>query len=101
MAALDEMRAALELEPEQTEMRRFTARLLVLASRFGEAIETLREVLHFYSKRENIPRTHGEQGVIRRLDLTESELDDLEAFLHSLNGRPLPSHLLLAPASPG
>ncbi len=62
--------------------------------------KTLREVLNFYSTRENIPRTHGEQGIIRRLDFTESELDDLEAFLESLTGRPLPQELLTAPPSP-
>jgi cytochrome c peroxidase len=63
--------------------------------------KTLRDVLRFYSTREDIPRTHGERGVIRRLDLTESQLDDLEAFLKSLNGRPLPNDLLVAPGSPG
>ena len=63
--------------------------------------KTLRDILRFYSTREDIPRTHGERGVIRRLDLTESQLDDLEAFLKSLNGRPLPNDLLVAPGSPG
>ena len=63
--------------------------------------KTLRDILRFYSTREDIPRTHGERGVIRRRDLTESQLDDLEAFLKSLNGRPLPNDLLVAPGSPG
>ncbi len=63
--------------------------------------KTLKQVLGFYSSRENIPRTHGEQGVIRRLDLTDAQLEDLEAFLKSLTGRPLPDDLLVAPASPG
>jgi len=60
---------------------------------------TLRELLRFYSTRENVPRTHGESGVIRRLDLSEAELDDLEAFLRTLDGAPLPEHLLVAPGS--
>jgi len=62
--------------------------------------ERLRDVLRFYSTREGIPRTHGEQGIIQRLDLSESELDDLEAFLQTLSGRPLPPELSSQPAPP-
>jgi cytochrome c peroxidase len=94
------------LEPQQTTSGQFktpTLRDVALTAPYAHTgqFKTLREVLRFYSTRENIPRTHGEQGVIRRLDLTDSELDDLEAFLKSLTGRPLPDHLLVAPASPG
>jgi cytochrome c peroxidase len=94
------------LEQRQTSSGQFKTPTLRDVERTGPyshtgQFKTLREVLHFYSSRENIARTHGEQGVIRRLDLTHLELDDLETFLKSLTGRPLPNHLLEAPASPG
>ena len=59
-------------------------------------MRTLREVLEHYSSAPKAPAGHSE---VRRLGLTDEELDALEAFLRSLDG-PLstPAHLLRAPA---
>lgn len=56
---------------------------------------SLREVLRFYSTREGAAPAHAHRElVLEPLQLTEGELDELEAFLRSLQGRPRHPELL-------
>lgn len=62
---------------------------------------TLRDVLHYYSTLEGtVPAGHHGEQVIKPLHLSEQEIEDLLAFLETLNGAALPPELLAAPASP-
>ncbi len=55
---------------------------------------TLRAVLEFYSTLEGaIPAGHHGEQVLKPLNLTVAEMDDLEAFLRSLTGQPVPGPL--------
>jgi len=63
--------------------------------------DSLRGVLEFYSTLEGAAPLHQHQEqVLRPREFSEEEIDDLEAFLRSLQGRPLPAELLRAPDSP-
>jgi cytochrome c peroxidase len=62
---------------------------------------TLREVIHFYSTLEGaMPIGHHQETILVPLNLTESQIDDLVAFLESLTGQPLPEELTRQPDSP-
>jgi len=62
---------------------------------------TLRDVLHYYSTLEGtVPAGHHGEQVIKPLNLSEQEIEDLIAFLETLNGAALPPELLAPPASP-
>lgn len=59
---------------------------------------TLHDVVRFYSTLEGAAaRGHHGEAVLRPLNLTDSEIDDLVAFLGTLEGEPPPDHLLRAP----
>lgn len=63
--------------------------------------ETLREVVEFYNeggKTEGFVGTKDE--LMKPLNLTESEIDDLVAFLESLTGEPLPAELIEDTSAP-
>lgn len=64
-------------------------------------LTTLREVVSYYSTLEKarLPQHHGEQ-VLRPLNLSDAEIDQLVAFLESLTDTQLPAELLTPPASP-
>ena len=58
-------------------------------------LATLRDVVRFYSTLEGgVPAGHHREQVLKPLELTEPEIDDLVAFLESLTGAPLPEELL-------
>lgn len=62
---------------------------------------TLREVLEFYSTlRGAVPAGHHGETVLRKLDLAPAEIDDLLAFLESLNDPPLAPELCRQPPTP-
>jgi cytochrome c peroxidase len=62
--------------------------------------ESLREVIEFYSTLDQMVRVgHHQETLLTPVHLTEQEIDDLTAFLTSLNGRPLDPALLAQPAS--
>ena len=62
---------------------------------------TLREVLRYYSTLEGtVPAGHHGEQVIRPLHLSDAEIDDLLAFLETLNGAEVPEALRVPPASP-
>lgn len=62
---------------------------------------TLRDVLHYYSTLEGtVPAGHHGEQVIKPLHFSEQEIEDLLAFLETLNGAALPEELLGPPASP-
>jgi len=62
---------------------------------------TLRDVLRYYSTLEGtVPAGHHGEQVIKPLHLGEREIDDLIAFLETLNGAELPAELLGPPESP-
>lgn len=59
---------------------------------------TLRDVVRFYSTLEGAAaRGHHGETVLRPLNLTEGEIDDLVAFIETLEGVPPPARLLRAP----
>ena len=59
---------------------------------------TLREVLHYYSTLEGtVPAGHHGEQVIKPLHLTDGEIEDLLAFLVTLNGAELPADLCTPP----
>jgi cytochrome c peroxidase len=61
-------------------------------------LATLADVLRFYSTLEGaIPSGHHGERVLTPLRLTTPELADLEAFLRSLDGEPIPEPLGRAP----
>jgi cytochrome c peroxidase len=64
-------------------------------------LATLKDVVRHYSTLEGRtpPGPHDEK-ILAPLHLTDSEMDDLVAFLESLTGEPLPAALLAAPPSP-
>jgi len=62
--------------------------------------KTLREVLVHYSKLEQKPAIGHREETMKKLNLTEQELQDLEAFLRSLSGKKLDPALLKQPKSP-
>jgi hypothetical protein len=58
----------------------------------------LEAVLRFYSTREGAaPAGHHQEKVLKPLDLSARELDDLAAFLRSLDDGPLPPEWGLPP----
>jgi cytochrome c peroxidase len=62
---------------------------------------TLRDVLHYYSTLEGtVPAGHHGEQVIKPLHLSDGEIDDLLAFLESLNGAEVSAGLRSQPASP-
>jgi cytochrome c peroxidase len=55
---------------------------------------TLRDVLHYYSTLEGtVPAGHHGEQVIQPLHLTDAEIDDLLAFLGTLDGKDPPTEL--------
>jgi len=57
--------------------------------------KTLREVVEFYNKGGGESGFPGEKDpLLAPLNLSDSEIDDLVAFLETLNGAPLPAELL-------
>lgn len=58
---------------------------------------TLRDVLEFYSTLPDTPAVGHREESLQPLNLTESEFEDLEAFLQALTGKPLNPRLLGAP----
>jgi cytochrome c peroxidase len=64
-------------------------------------LATLRDVVRYYSTLEGRrPPGPNDEKILAPLNLAESEIDDLVAFLESLTGEPLPAELLHPPASP-
>ncbi len=64
-------------------------------------LATLREVLEYYSTLDRaIPVGHHGEQVLKPLHFTAQEINDLEAFLRSLDGRDPPAHLVWAPPKP-
>jgi cytochrome c peroxidase len=64
-------------------------------------METLAEVLRFYSTRAGATRNaHHAETILRPLDLSERELLDLEAFLRTLTDDSLPDALRGPPSDP-
>jgi cytochrome c peroxidase len=62
----------------------------------------LSEVIEFYSTLEGQSRLHGHrESVLIALELGEQEQADLQAFLATLSGAPLPAGLLRSPAAAG
>lgn len=62
------------------------------------SFETLRDVINFYRYGGGTSGYVGEKDpAIKPLYLTDAEVDDLVAFLHTLDGAPLPSSLTKAP----
>lgn len=62
---------------------------------------SLRDVLNFYSTEAGVAQTgHHQETILRPLRLSEERINDLIAFLESLNGAPLDPALLKQPASP-
>jgi len=62
---------------------------------------TLRDVLRYYSTLEGtVPAGHHGEQVIRPLHLADGEIDDLIAFLETLDGAEVPAELRSPPASP-
>ncbi|MBL8863165.1 MAG: hypothetical protein JNK02_14305 [Planctomycetes bacterium] len=62
---------------------------------------TLRSVLEFYSTLEGaVAAGHHGETVLAPLRFSAAEMDDLEAFLRSLDGRDPPEELLWAPPKP-
>ena len=58
----------------------------------------LESVVRFYSTLDGaVGRSHHQERILEPLQLTETEIDDLPAFLESLEGRPLPPPLLVPP----
>jgi cytochrome c peroxidase len=61
---------------------------------------TLRDVLHYYSTLEGtVPAGHHGEQVIRPLHLADAEIDDLLAFLGTLDGVDVPEPLRTPPVS--
>ena len=61
--------------------------------------ETLEEVLRFYSTLEGaVQLDHHQEKVLEPLDLSDSEIADLTAFLHSLSGSPTTPEFAGSPA---
>ena len=61
-------------------------------------IDTLRRVVEFYNQGGGATGFAGvKDPKLRPLLLTEEEIDDLVAFLHTLNGEAIPGHLRVAP----
>ena len=58
---------------------------------------SLREVIRFYSLLNQTPALGHREETLQPLDLSESEIEDLAAFLSSLTGAPLQMSLLEAP----
>lgn len=62
---------------------------------------TLRQVLEHYSTlADAVQMGHHREKILQPLNLTEQEMQDLQAFLESLTGAPLPEALLRQPATP-
>jgi cytochrome c peroxidase len=62
--------------------------------------ESLRDVIEFYSTLENMVLVgHHQETLLVPIHLTEQEVQDLIAFLTSLNGKPLDPALLTQPES--
>jgi cytochrome c peroxidase len=66
----------------------------------GGHFETLEEVVEFYADLEPQPQLGHREESLETFELTESEKDDLIAFLKSLSGRPIPGKLSRQPKSP-
>lgn len=64
-------------------------------------LATLRDVLRYYSTLDGaVPAGHHGETVLRKLELSDAEIDDLLAFLESLTDPPLPVELTAKPARP-
>lgn len=62
---------------------------------------TLRDVLEYYSTlKDSVPVGHHGEKVLTPLNLTDSEIADLVAFLETLTDPELPAELLRAPSTP-
>ena len=62
---------------------------------------TLRQVLEHYSTlADAVQMGHHREKILQPLNLSEQELQDLQAFLETLTGAPLPEELLRQPLKP-
>jgi cytochrome c peroxidase len=66
----------------------------------GGHFETLEEVVEFYAELDGRATVGHREESLEPFELTESEKDDLVAFLESLNGEPVPEALESQPDSP-
>ncbi len=66
----------------------------------GGQFETLEEVVRFYSTLDEPVQLGHREEMLVPLGLTERDIDDLVAFLHSLTGEALPAELTRQPPSP-
>ena len=63
------------------------------------SFKTLRDVVVFYNQGGAESGFVGtKSGLLKPLNLSEQEIDDLVAFLQSLDGAPLPADLLQPPS---
>lgn len=64
-------------------------------------MKSVREVLEYYSTLDRaIPLGHHGEQVLKPLHFSAQEMDDLEAFLRTLDGRDPPANLVWAPPKP-
>jgi len=66
----------------------------------GGHFSTLKEVVRFYSRLDEQVQIGHREDMLLPLGLSETEEDEVVAFLESLTGAPLPPELLHPPASP-
>jgi len=66
----------------------------------GGEFETLSEVINFYADLQEDPPVGRRDALVQPFSVGGSDVADLEAFLESLNGAPLPAALLSQPESP-
>jgi cytochrome c peroxidase len=66
----------------------------------GGHFETLEEVVEFYAELDGRATVGHREESLETFELTESEKDDLVAFLESLTGEPVPAALESQPVSP-
>lgn len=66
----------------------------------GGQFSTLKEVVRFYSRLDEQVQIGHREDMLVPLGLSETEEDEIVAFLESLTGAPLPPELLHPPASP-
>ena len=64
-------------------------------------LATLKDVVRFYNQGGDASGYAGTRDpLMQPLNLTESEMDDLVAFLESLTGDPVPDELLVDTSAP-
>lgn len=66
----------------------------------GGEFETLSEVINFYADLQEDPPVGRRDTLVQPFSVGGSDVADLEAFLETLNGAPLPEALLSQPDSP-